>query len=191
MGTGTLVPQRVSVVGASGSGKTGLARAIGAAIGAPVIELDAIMHQAGWQPNEDFVAEVESATRGDAWVVDGNYSQVTTEGPVWQRADTLVWLDLPRRTVMRQVVLRTARRVLTREVLWNGNRESIAFIVSRDPVENLILWTWLKYPEFVDRYSNAMRDPAWSHLRFIRLRSHREARAWLEAIPKVSSRARP
>jgi len=184
-------PRRVSVVGCSGSGKTRLARTIGAAIGAPVIELDAIMHQAGWQPNEDFVAEVESATGGDAWVVDGNYRQATIEGPVWQRADTVVWLDLPRRTIMRHVVLRTARRVLTREVLWNGNRESIAFVVSRDPVENLILWTWLKYPEFVDRYSNAMHDPAWGRLHFVRLRSYAEARAWLKTLPEASSPALP
>ena len=51
---------------------------------------------------------------------------------MWPRADTVVWLDLPRSQVMRQIVSRTFRRVLTREELWNGNRE---------PVENLWAWT--------------------------------------------------
>lgn len=39
------------------------------------------------------------------------------------RADLVVWLDLPRRSVMRQVVTRTVRRRFRREVLWNGNIE--------------------------------------------------------------------
>jgi hypothetical protein len=73
------------------------------------------------------------STVGPAWVVDGNYPRVVMEGPVWRRADTVVWLDLPRPTVMRQVVLRTLRRVLTRQTLWNGNREPFSNLWSARP----------------------------------------------------------
>ena len=58
-------------------------------------------------------------------MIDGNYRTVVVDGPVWQRADTVVWLDLPRRIVMRQVVSRTFRRSILREELWNGNREPL------------------------------------------------------------------
>jgi len=49
---------------------------------------------------------------------------------VWTRADIVVWFDLPRRTVMRQVVTRTLRRAITRAELWNGNREPVDGAVS-------------------------------------------------------------
>jgi len=77
-----------------------------------LIELDALMHQPAWapKPDEEFKREVEQATAQDIWVVDGNYRQVVIEGPVWQRADTVVWMDPPRRTFMRQLFVRTLRR---------------------------------------------------------------------------------
>ena len=42
-----------------------------------------------------------------------------------ERADTVVWLDLPRRVWLPRLVRRTLRRVVRREELWNGNRESL------------------------------------------------------------------
>jgi len=176
--------RRVSVVGSSGAGKSTLARAIAKRLEVPYVELDALMHQAGWHPRPDneFLDEVERATSTPGWVVDGNYQRFVIEGPVWQRADTVVWLDLPRRTVMRQVIARTVRRAVTREVLWNGNREPLSNFISADPDDNVILWTWVKYHEFVQRYLDAMADPRWREINFVRLKSHAEARRWLESI---------
>ncbi len=47
---------------------------------------------------------VEAVVAGESWVIDGNYSAV--RHLVWSRADTVIWFDLPRRIVMRQVVAR-------------------------------------------------------------------------------------
>jgi energy-coupling factor transporter ATP-binding protein EcfA2 len=181
--------RRVSVVGSSGAGKSTLARALAKRIEVPYVELDAFMHQPNWRlrPDDEFMADVDKVTSGASWVVDGNYRRFVMEGPVWRRADTVVWLDLPRRTVMRQVIARTVRRAVTREVLWNGNREPIANFVSLDPDDNIVLWTWVKYREFVERYRDAMADPRWRDLDFVRLRSHNEARRWLESIGPAAS----
>jgi adenylate kinase family enzyme len=93
--------RRVSVVGNSGSGKSTVAAALAAALGVPHLELDGVFHQPGWEPlpADSFRAVVAAAVAGDGWVLDGNYSAV--RDLVWARADTVVWLDLPRRTVMR------------------------------------------------------------------------------------------
>lgn len=104
--------------------------------------------------------------------MDGNYSAV--RDLVWQRADTVVWLDLPRRLVMRRIIRRTVRRTVTRERLWNGNREPISNFVRLNPDKNIIRWAWVKHAEHVERYDAAMHDEAFDHLRFVRLRSQTE-----------------
>ena len=172
------------MVGNSGSGKSLLGRRIAAIIDAPYVELDAIHHLPGWEAidPETFLAEVEAATASDAWVVDGNYRPVVLEGPVWQRADTVVWLDLPRRVVMRQVTWRTVRRVAMRRELWNGNRESWRSALAWDPRESIIRWSWTQHPTYRYRYVQAMTAPQHGHLRFVRLRSRDEAEKWLASL---------
>jgi adenylate kinase family enzyme len=165
---------RVSVVGVPASGKTTVGRRLAASFGVPFVELDAIFHQPGWVelPVDDFRKRVTEALTAPAWVVDGNYSAV--RDLVWQRADTVVWLDLPRRRVMYRIILRTVRRALTRERLWNGNREPLSNFYRLDPTKNIIRWTWVKYADYIERYGAAMQDPAYSHLTFVRLRSQHE-----------------
>jgi adenylate kinase family enzyme len=81
--------------------------ALAASLGVPFVELDSIFHQPGWVelPVDDFRKRVTEALTAPAWVVDGNYSAV--RDLVWQRVDTVVWLDLPRRRVMYRIILRT------------------------------------------------------------------------------------
>ena len=115
--------RRVSVVGTSGAGKSTLGAALAARLGVDFLELDSVFHQPGWVPlpREEFRERVAVAVAGERWVIDGNYSMV--RDLVWARADTVVWLDLPKRTVMRQVIWRSFRRAAARVELWNGNRE--------------------------------------------------------------------
>ena len=171
--------RRVSVVGNSGSGKTTLGRGLAVALGVPFIELDAVFHQPGWTelPRDEFRARVAALAAGDGWVIDGNYSAV--RDLVWGRADTVVWLDPPRWRVMRQVIGRTLRRGVTRQELWNGNRESLRNFVHRDPERSIVMWAYTNHGKYRDRYAAASADPTLAHLRFVRLRSPAEARAFL------------
>jgi adenylate kinase family enzyme len=181
--------QRVSVVGNSGSGKTQLASQIARALGLPVVELDAIHHLAGWEPIEpaEFVRQVTALAATDRWVIDGNYRTVVVEGPVWRRADTVVWLDLPRRRVMRQLIARTLRRVVQREQLWNGNREPLRNLWAWDPHKSILRWAWTQHTKYQDRYRSAMASPALCHITFVRLESHDDAERWLRTIaPRAS-----
>jgi hypothetical protein len=83
---------------------------------------------------------------------------------------------------MRQIITRTLRRVITREQLWNGNREPFGNLWRLDPTKSIIRWAWTQHQKYGDRYSSAMTDPAWQHLRFVRLQSHREAEAMLASL---------
>ena len=175
--------RRVSVVGNSGSGKSTLARRIAEVLDAPWIELDAIHHLPGWQPidPDEFVDRVDAITEADTWVVDGNYRMVVVEGPVWARADTVVWLDLPRSTVVRQVAGRTLRRTVRREHLWNGNREPFKnlWVWHHD---SIVRWAWTQHGKYADRYSQAMASPDLDRIEFVRLRSHAAANEWIESL---------
>lgn len=176
--------KRVSVVGNAGSGKSRLAERIARTLGVPYVELDAIHHLPGWEPidPDEFLARLTAVSATDEWVIDGNYRIVVVDGPVWQRADTVVWLDLPRRTVMRQVTVRTLRRITRREELWNGNREPMRNLWAWDPYRSIIRWAWTQHTKYQDRFSSAMASPTFDHIDFVRLRSHEEAEQWIRTL---------
>lgn len=156
-------------------------------LGASNIELDGIYHQPGWEPLDDdlFRARVAEATEATAWVVDGNYSAVREM--VWERADTVVWFDLPYALVMARSVRRTVRRAVTRQELWNGNREPWSNLYSLDPRKSIIAWAATRHGVYRRRYREAEHDPRWAGLRFVRLRSQRAADAFLAEVTVMAS----
>jgi adenylate kinase family enzyme len=172
----------MSVVGCSGSGKTTLASALARLLGAPHIELDAIFHQPGWTelPRDEFRHRVDQATSSKSWVVDGNYSSV--RDVIWPKADVVVWFDLPYATVVSRTVRRTVRRVITREELWNGNKEPFSNLWSFDPQRSIIAWTVTQHSRYGRQMREAAADPRWSGLEFVRLGSQAEADGYLAGV---------
>jgi adenylate kinase family enzyme len=130
---------RVIVHGSSGSGKSTFSTALASVLGVACLELDGLYQQPNWTPLEleEFRTRVQTFVEQPRWIVDGNYSQV--RDILWPRATTIVFIDLPRRVVMTRVTKRTTLRVVKRERLWNGNRESWRNALSRDPMRNIIL----------------------------------------------------
>jgi adenylate kinase family enzyme len=129
---------RVSVVGSSCSGKTTIARRIADHYQIPHIELDKVFWQPNWTPLpiDQYRLAVQALAAGDDWVIDGNYGKV--RDIVWARATDVVWMNLPLAVVLWRVIKRTIRRVVTREELFAGNRETFRnAVLSRD---SLILW---------------------------------------------------
>lgn len=148
--------RRVSVIGPSCSGKTTTARRLATILGVPYVELDELHHDPGWQeaPADVFRARVEAALDAapDGWVVDGNYFGKL--GPlVLDLADTIVWLDVPYATAVRRVLWRTLRRSLSREELWNGNRESFRIAFSRD---SIVWWVIRRHRGFAAKWRSRL-----------------------------------
>ena len=176
------VPRRIAVAGVSGSGKTTLARRLGARLGIPHTELDALHHGPGWTPRPEFLDDVRALVAQDAFVTEWQY---TTARPlVLARAEVVVWLDLPTRVTMRQVVVRTLRRSVRREVLWNGNVEPPLWRTwYRAPDENIVRWAWSTRHRYRDLPAEVGRDAP--DVLVVRLRSRREVERWLAALPVV------
>lgn len=167
-------PDRVLVAGTSGSGKSTLAAQIAGVLEIPYVEIDGLYHGPSWIPRETFEADVLQFSSQPAWVTEWQY------GPVRQilgdRAELVVWLDLPRATVMRQVVRRTLRRRLERKELWNGNIEPPLWTALTDK-EHIVRWTWATHHKTAQRLDDLRCDcPA---LPIVQLRGHREAQDWL------------
>ena len=169
------------MIGTSGSGKSTLARELAAIMGCPWLELDSVYHQAGWTPLDtaEFQRRVTAETGAERWVIDGGYSAVRPV--IWERADTVVWLDLPRRVVMWRITRRTVSRAATRRELWNGNRERWQNLFSWDRDRSMLAWAWQTYDSRRERYTAAMSAPEHAHLRFVRLTSPGAVRRFLRA----------
>lgn len=167
-------PRRVLVAGASGSGKTTLAGRIAEALGIPHVEIDGLFHGPGWVPRPTFEADVEQFSAGPAWVTEWQYGSVRPL--LAERADLLVWLNLPRPVVMRQIVGRTVVRRLRRVELWNGNIEPPLRTVLTDP-EHVVRWAWNTHRTNAARVARLAADRP--QLPVIRLRSRAEVQRWV------------
>jgi adenylate kinase family enzyme len=176
-----LAHRRIVVIGTTGSGKTTLADQLSQRLAIPHVELDALHWGANWTPVSPtiFLERTVQALNGDAWVVDGNYSQVRTI--IWSRADTIIWLDYSLWVIMRQLLWRTFRRILTGEELWNGNREAVSkTFFSRD---SILLWALQTYSRRRREFPALFSQPEHAHLQVMHLRSPRATRAWLASLP--------
>ena len=169
--------RRILVAGVSGSGKTTLAKRISELTGIPHTEIDALRHGPGWVPRETFTYDVELFTRAERWITEWQYRELRPL--LAERADTLVWLDLPIALTMTRVIRRTLRRRVRREELWNGNVEGPlwTFFTERD---HIIRWAWRTRNSW--RHHVAEAAAVHPDLRIVRLRSRADATRWLGSL---------
>ena len=173
--------RRINVTGTSCSGKTSLARDLARRFGVPHVEIDALFWGADWTPvpRETFRARLAAALDADEWVADGGYAAV--RDITWARADTVVWLDYPMRTVLARWGRRTVTRIRTQEEFWpgTGNRESVRNALRRGG----LLW-WIASTHRRRRRTMTAAMAQRTDLRWVRLRSPADAERWLSGVQR-------
>lgn len=168
-------PRRVIVAGVSGVGKTTLAGRISDILDIPHTEIDGLFHGENWTPRESFLSDVRALVAGEAWVTEWQYS--LARPLLAERADLLIWLDLPfLRVALPRVIRRTVRRRRRRQELWNGNVEPPLVTFFTNP-EHIVRWAWSTRHTYRERVPRA--DAEHENLVVVRLRSQREVDAWL------------
>jgi adenylate kinase family enzyme len=177
-------PRRALVSGVSGTGKTTLATRIAAITGGPHTEIDALFHGPNWVQRPEFLDDVRAFTAAEAWTTEWQYG--AARPMLAERADLLVWLDLPfLRVTLPRVVRRTLRRRVRRELLWNDNIEPPLHTFFTDP-EHIVRWA------ISTRRKYRQRIPALEgehpHLVIVRLRSTQEVEHWLSGPLRDAAR---
>ena len=176
------MPDRISIQGISGSGKTTLGRELGRRLGIPHLETDALVHGPNWSEASDAAlrAHLIEFTAADRWVVDSDYRRKVGT-LVLERADTVVWLDLPLHTCLRRLWHRTERpdsrlrAVVERQRgVAGGPRWSAGTRCSSMPARTLVA-TRRTLPAMLGQ-------PHLSHLRVVRLRSPEQVESWLSSV---------
>jgi adenylate kinase family enzyme len=150
------------------------------------IEMDALHWLPNWteKPADAFREDIAQAVSSGCWVVDGNYGKV--RDIVWSQADAVIWLDYRLPLILWRLTRRTASRILSKEVLWNGNRELLRNQFQRD---SLFIWAFQSYRKQQQTYPALFQQPEYRHITFIRLTSPRATEDWLEMVEqKATSR---
>ncbi|HEY9838894.1 MAG: adenylate kinase [Candidatus Sericytochromatia bacterium] len=150
-------PQRIIVVGPSGSGKSTLATRLGRLLDCQSTDIDDLFWQPNWQGRGDpeLREALSAAVAGERWVLAGNYSR--TQDISWPRAELVIWLDFSLPRVFARVVRRCLSRSWRREMICNGNYESLRMtFFSR---ESLLLWVLNSHKRMHERYLARLGDP--------------------------------
>lgn len=163
---------RLWVVGPPGSGKSLLSDRLAALLSCPAVHLDELFWLPGWEVSDpfEFREQVDAATAGPSWVVDGNYQFVRR--PFISRADRVIWLDLPLSLCLPRLLRRCLSRAITHEIICNGNHESLReTFLSR---KSLLWWAITTDRARRRTYESELADRPHD-----RLRSPRAVTGWL------------
>ncbi|MFC7535654.1 AAA family ATPase [Actinoplanes sp. GCM10030250] len=168
--------RRVLVVAMSGAGKTTAARRIAARLDLPFHEMDVLALGPEWSTRPALESDIAAILREPAWIFDSwGYPQV--RDAMWAAADTVVWLDYPRRVVLPRLLRRSLLRSWRREPLFGGNVERWRdWFASAHPL-------WFAVRTFRQRRTYlAARTARENHLRIVRLRSPAAFETWLREL---------
>jgi adenylate kinase family enzyme len=175
------VVNRIMTVGSIGAGKSTVARALGDKLGMDVVELDELWWLPGsyerspslvnvkTMPRGEWVRLNEELVDGDTWLIDGSLDLLALR---LARADTVVFIDLPRRVCMWRVLKRTYRSLRSQRRLPSRATVQWLWVLSG--------WIW-KYPRKRARILSQIAEHA-ANAEIIRLRSPKAVKAFLRSV---------
>ncbi|MBN1327664.1 MAG: adenylate kinase [Candidatus Cloacimonetes bacterium] len=158
--------KRIAVVGTSCSGKTTFAGRLSQILQIPHIELDRLYWGPNWTIRNDFKEKTLLHLEQENWIVDGNYQKMREF--VFARATTVIWLNYPFPLVFTRALKRTISRIITGEIIFSGNRETIR--TTFFSADSILWWVIKSYPRMKKTYSAIYSSDRISHLYMLELK---------------------
>ncbi|MDO6591440.1 DNA topology modulation protein FlaR [Loktanella sp. D2R18] len=165
--------QRVMITGGPGSGKSTIARILGARTRLPIHHMDKIHWKPGWEPRDMSERELmcHAIEHGESWIFEGGFSKTYDHRAT--RADMLIWLDLPVSLRFWRVVRRLFRDYgKTREDMTNNCPEVFHG-------ETFAFWLWIFTSRKRTRAKIVRLIAAHPHLTVHHLQTRSQVRAYI------------
>lgn len=151
--------RKILVTGNAGSGKSTLSKKIAHKMGIEVHSLDKIVWQPGWKKTKKVHRDkqIKALVSKKTWVIDG----VSTE--VLKRADTIIFLDVPRRVCFMRVTKRNWRYLFRSRPELPENCPEI--LIMRELIK--IIWNFPKNirPQIVEELNRSNSKKEVFHVR--------------------------
>lgn len=167
--------RKILIVGSGGAGKSTLSRQLGERLGLPVVHLDAMFWQPGWNPSPrpEFMERVKKELAKPEWIIDGNYDS-TIELRA-QYADLIIYLDFSNVVCLYRACKRAwIYRGTTRPDMGKDCPEKIDWEFAR--------WIW-RYPK--DARPEMLAVLAKVQTDVITLKTPKEVEQWLQQIEDI------
>lgn len=167
--------KRIAVIGTSCAGKSTFSQKLSIILGYPYIELDSLFWGHNWTKRKEFLDDVRICVQEENWILDGNYGSAREF--IWNRATTIIILNLPFYHIFYRAIFRTLKRILTKEAIFNSNVETFnnAFF-SMDGIPYWVIKTYRKHKK---KYKQLVNSRKFSHIDFIELKSSKEVTQYL------------
>jgi adenylate kinase family enzyme len=179
--------KRILILGKSGSGKSTLAKKLSSLLSIRHVEMDAIFWKPNWgqTPKDEMRAILEKELQPDgAWLVDGNYRSFADL--TWSRAELIVWLDYPLLFVLWRLLLRSIRRIWTKEKVCGENYEDGRAIFSPNKDDNILIDCVRQQKIHAREYPRMTKE--YGSGKVLVFRKESECEEWLETLRLESQR---
>jgi len=153
--------RRVAVIGCGGAGKTTVARVLALHAGLPLVQADPIVYADGKtaRPESEWQRELNAHVDRDEWVIDAMKLSLLEHRV--QRADTVVFIDVPRRWCL----------------LGVAQRDGLGALRNRE----FMRWIW-EFPRQARPRIYELLERYGADTRVVVLRSRREVRRFLATL---------
>ncbi|MDB5258999.1 MAG: topology modulation protein [Candidatus Taylorbacteria bacterium] len=164
--------KKIAIVGVSASGKSTFARKLAERTCLPVFFMDSIMWKPGWNyvGDEETVLRLQEISSGTEWIIEG-YITKGARSVIFDRADTVIYLDYPRWVASGRYILR-----------WLKHRKDPRPELAGSPEKFSFKFLKLVWNKGETRSLDALLAQMSERSKIIRLTSPKKSRIFLHKI---------